>query len=150
MARKAINELVFHLDNGAKVCAWQEYGIRMGEGFLNALTEPPVFKDYVTNEYALEDGVRITAEERPYVKSRELTLTITIEGDTPGGLQGQRQKFLEFITASKGKLVVSTADAPDVRYTLYLKGRGGEYNRSLDRCFCKMALKFVEPNPAAR
>lgn len=150
MGRTANNELVFYTSRGTGICAWKEYGIRMGDGFIDTISEPVTFKEYVVNESATEHGVRLLATGMPMVKSRDVMLTITIEGDTPDSMRNQRNSFMEFVMGNNGALALSTADDPETIYRLYMIGKGGEYGRSLDGCFCKMCLKFTEPNPSNR
>lgn len=149
MKRIEINDLVFYDDKKA-ICAWEKYGIRMGDGFLDTLDEPLTNKSYISNNARLSDGVRITSSNKPKRASRDVTLIFTLEGDTPSGMREQKKKFFDFIDKHNGLLVLTVPELGDDVFRLYYQGKGSEYSLSLDRCFCKLALKFTEPNPTDR
>ena len=59
--------------------AWSTWGVRMGDGFLDAIDGFNQMKDYIEDESRLEHGKRIITENAK-VASREITLQFTIEG----------------------------------------------------------------------
>lgn len=149
MTRIEINDLVFYDDKKA-MCAWKEYGIRMGDGFLNTLDEPLTNKPYISNNSRLSDGVRITSTDIPKRASRDATLVFTLEGDTPSAMRTQKKSFFNLIDKHNGLLVLTVPELGEDVFRLYYQGKVSEYSLSLDRCFCKLALKFTEPNPTDR
>lgn len=155
---------------------WKLFGIRMGDNFINTLTEPVDYKDYITNESALESGVRTVYDGRRY-KSRELTLTFTIEGADQEEYNRNRKMFFLMLHQNNGRIFLTLPSEyqindPNVEdlqddnayppaytlngkkygsvYRLEYMGKGAEYGRSLQRNFGKMSLKFREPNPGHR
>lgn len=144
--------MLIYINNGWH-CAWKTFGIRMGDKFLDAITEPWAYKDYITNESALEDGVRITTVDTPKVKSREVSLTLVFVGDSPEQRRSLVNGFLSLVEQNKGRIwlrVPAEEAGSPVIYRLYLVGKSGEYGMPLDRCICRMTLKFIEPNPKNR
>lgn len=133
------------LVNGANVAGW---GVRMGSGFLDALTEPLTPKDVVENESRLEHGKRVVVGSPVYFKARELTLDFTIEGATPAEFEANKQSFLSAIYQVNVTIQVPKHSANV--YRLIYKGKGTDYGMNWQRTFCHMMLKFEEPNPMNR
>lgn len=156
--------------NGAE----QLGGVAMGDGFLDTLTEPLTPKEYIENESRLEDGKRVVLPDVPRCQSRELTLAFTIEGEGPtlaakrSSFLRRRGLFLRLMHAGRvvlrvpaygdemtfhpadGEAVGGEAVQSGQCYRLVYTGRGSEYALNPIRTFCKMMLKFTEPNPADR
>lgn len=147
--RIARNDLKF-LVNGSWICAYSAYGMDMGDGFLDTLEEPLVYKDYITNESRLENGKRITECGKPKLAARDLTLIFTIEGENPADFRALKTAFFKMLSDNYGKLVLTVPQSSGDIYHLRYLGKGNEYSRSLDRCFCKIALKFCESDPSDR
>ena len=55
--------------------AWTQWGVNMGDGFIDALDAPLPMKDYIENESRLEHGKRIITTDAK-VDSRDITLAI--------------------------------------------------------------------------
>ena len=127
---------------------YQDYGVRMGEGFLDALTEPLDLKDHIENESRLEHGKRVVVEDEPKVRSREVLLDFTITGKSATDFLAKKNAFLRMMYSGKITLQVP-AVSEDVYHLIYL-GKGAEYSMNANRTFCHLMLKFVEPNPHNR
>lgn len=127
---------------------YQTYGVRMGDGFIDALTEPLSLKDFIENESRLEHGKRIVVGTSPKYQSRELTLDFTVEGSDPADFLAKKNAFLALMYAGSVEIQVPR-DSADTYRLVYL-GKGAEYSMNPQRTFCHMVLKFVEPNPADR
>lgn len=133
--------------NGSDVL-YSVLGVRMGDGFIDALTEPLTLKSNIENESRLEHGKRVIIEAVPKFQPREVTLDFTIQGSTPEDLRDRKHAFLSLMY--RGNVMIEVpAVSPDV-YRLVYKGKGAEYAMSTDRTFCHMMLKFEEPNPVNR
>lgn len=61
--------------------AWSTWGVRMGDGFLDAIDGFNEMKDYIENESRLEHGKRVITENAK-IDSREITLHFTIQGNS--------------------------------------------------------------------
>lgn len=135
-------------------------GVRMGDDFLDHLTEPLELKDWIENECRLESGKRVLrATARPCFKSRDVDLTFTIAGDdkaeSPAAdFLAKKAEFLKNVyegnSEEDGLFTINVPALGTEVYRLIYKGVGSEYGMNRNRTFCKMTLKFEEPNPAKR
>ena len=157
--------------NGNAITEW---GLRMGDGFIETLTEPLTLKEPIVNESRLEHGKRYIIDDTPKFDSRELTLDFVIEADTPERLMKNKSQFLQVIYKGKVELSVAgeydtetkknragvrdytypSTDADpynnDTVFRLVYLGKGTEYAMNWQRTCCHMMLKFVEPDPTNR
>ena len=60
--------------------AFTEWGVRMGEDFLDTLNGYYTLKEYITNNDRTQDGVQYVGI--PKVNERNMTLNFTIEGNS--------------------------------------------------------------------
>lgn len=126
--------------------AYQEWGVRMGEGFLDTLNGYYPLKEYITNNDRTQDGVQYFSA--PKVNERNLTLNFTIEGSDKGDFTVKNRAFAEMMR--KGDVTIQVpADSPDV-YHLKYTGKSCTFARNTERTFAKIGLAFVEPNPKNR
>ncbi len=133
--------------NGSST-VYQDYGVRMGDGFLDALTEPLSLKENIENESRLEHGKRIVVEETPKFQSREVILDFTIAGNTPADFRAKKKAFLAMMY--QGVVTIQVPQESEDVYHLIYRGKGSEYSMNAQRTFCHMMLKFEEPNPSFR
>ena len=127
--------------------AYAKYGVSMGNGFLNSLGNPVDMKDDVENESRLEHGKSILIKNRR-VASRLFNLEFTIRGETPLDYRTKKKAFLTLLY--NGMITVKVPDDSDDVYHILYKGTSQTYAQSRSRCFCKMTLRFEEPNPMNR
>lgn len=128
--------------------ALTEWGVRMNEGFIDALGAFPVMKDFVTNESRLEDGKRITlTSEVKKVQAGDVTLTFHLMGGTHADYLAKKTAFLQTLMAGEITLEVP-ANGPEVYHLIYQRGTSYAQNRL--RTSCKVACKFTEANPMNR
>ena len=126
--------------------AYQEWGVRMGEGFLDTLNGYYPLKEYITNNDRTQDGVQYFGA--PKVNERSLTLNFTIEGSDKDDFTVKNRAFAEMMR--KGDVTIQVpADRPDV-YHLKYTGKSCTFARNVERTFAKIGLAFVEPNPTNR
>lgn len=127
--------------------AWTEWGVNMGDGFLDAIDSFAPMKEYIENDSRLEHGKRVLVGS-PKVASRDLTLHFTIMGESEADFRAKRKAFEAELR--KGKVDVGIpALGSDIYHLLYL-GKSIGYGMSLDRTFCSVSSKFEEPNPTER
>lgn len=127
--------------------AFTTWGIRMGEGFLDALGSSVPMKEFIVNKSRLEHGKRVTTTT-PKVDERELTLSFTIEGVTASDYQEKKKAFFEELY--KGVIDIQVPLVSSEIYHLIYLGKNITYAQSLDRTFGKCSMKFCEPNPDNR
>lgn len=127
--------------------AFQIWGVRMGDNFLNSLGASVPMKEFIENKSRLEHGKRIIATT-PKLDEREITLAFTIEGNSQSDYQTKKIAFFEELY--KGIIDIQIpAINNDIYHLIYL-GKSITYAQSLDRTFGKCSMKFCEPNPSLR
>lgn len=127
--------------------ALETWGVRMGDGFLDALYEPPVLKEFIESESRLQNGKRHSVEN-VRVAEREITLAFTIQGKDVSEFLSNRSKFLEELYTCKVEISVPKVSG-DVFRLLYT-GNSITYKMNTKRTFCQISAKFLEQNPADR
>lgn len=127
--------------------ALETWGVRIGDGFLDAIDGFNEMKDYIENESRLEHGKRMITDNAK-VASREITLQFTIEGSSEGDYRSKKKAFQTEL--EKGAVNIKVPALGDEVYKLVYLGKSISYGLSSDRCFCKISSKFCEPNPMDR
>lgn len=127
--------------------AWSSWGVRMGDGFLDAIDGFNQMKDYIENESRLEHGKRVITDNAK-VASREITLQFTIEGNSESDYRTKKKAFQ--IELEKSDVNIKIPALGNEVYKLVYLGKSISYGMSLDRCFGKISSKFCEPNPTNR
>ena len=127
--------------------AYSTWGVRMGNGFLDTIGAPSPMKEYIENKSRLEHGKRVIVSS-PKQDEREITLTFTIEGISKADYQSKKNSFFDELY--KGKIDIQVPENGNEVYHLIYLGKSITYAQSLDRTFCKVSMKFSEPNPADR
>ena len=127
--------------------AFNEWGVRMGDGFLDAIAGLNEMTSFVTNESRLEPGKSVVVKN-PRVASREITLSFTITGKTKSDYRAKRNAFQEEL--EKGKVRINVPELGEQVYKLVFTGKSISYGLSGDRCFGHLSGKFIEPNPKDR
>ncbi len=124
-----------------------EWGVKMGDGFLDALCAPAPMKDFIENKSRLENGKRVIINN-PKMDERDVTLSFTIQGCSPSDYQTKKVAFQNELY--KGTLTIQVPANNNEVYHLIYTGKNISYGQSLDRKFGKITVKFNEPNPANR
>lgn len=127
--------------------AFSTWGVRMGDGFLDAIDGFNQMKDYIENESRLEHGKRIITDNAR-VDSREITLQFTIEGDSESDYRTKKKAFQTEL--EKGAVSIKVPVLGSEVYKLVYLGKSISYGLSFDRRFGKVSSKFEEPNPTDR
>lgn len=127
--------------------AYATWGVRMGDGFLDAIGASASMKEFIENKSRLEHGKRVIVSN-PKLDEREITLSFTIEGNSPTDYQTKKKAFFDELY--KGSVDIQVpANSSEIYHLIYL-GKSITYAQSLDRTFGKCSMKFCEPNPALR
>lgn len=127
--------------------AWTTWGIRMGDGFLDAIDGFNEMKEYIESESRLEHGKRVITDNAR-VSSRQVTLQFTIEGNSESDYRAKKKSFQAEL--EKGAVNIKVPMLGNEVYRLVYLGKSISYALSLDRCFGKVSGKFEEPNPMNR
>lgn len=123
--------------------ALSQWGVRMGDGFMDALWELAPMKEYVTNSSTLEDGVQYQ-DANPKVNERNVSLVFTIEGSSKSDFLSKKKAFQSVLYGGDVAICVPS-DSGNVYHLKYKSGVS--YSQNVGRTFCKIAAKFVEPKP---
>jgi len=124
-----------------------EWGVKMGDGFLDALCAPSPMKDFIENKSRLEHGKRVITTN-PKLDERDVTLSFTIQGVSKADYQSKKAAFQTELY--KGILTLQVPNNNTDVYHLIYTGKSITYSQSLDMKFGKITAKFNEPNPANR
>lgn len=127
--------------------AHTEWGVRMGDNFLDTINNYYPLKEYITNNDRLKDGVQY-ANVIPKVNERNLTLIFTMEGASASDFTAKNKAFVNEMR--KGDVSIQVPDdSPDV-YHLKYTGKSCTFAKNTERTFAKLGLAFIEPNPTNR
>jgi hypothetical protein len=127
--------------------AYEEWGAEMGSGFLDAIAAPCPLKDPVKNEARTAHGVR-TVQDEPLKDQRDLTLIFQISGATRDEFRTRKAAFFEELY--KRRMTVEIPENGSEVYKLDYTGKSISYSQNTERTFCKIGVKFNEPNPDDR
>lgn len=127
--------------------AYQQWGVRMGDGFMCALKAGAPMKEYITNDSALKDGVDY-CDAIPKLNERDLTLPFTIEGDTVADYESHYDEFLAML--QQGNVTIQVPSRSEKVYHLKYTGQQITYAENIEGTFSKFSAKFKEPDPTFR
>lgn len=126
--------------------AYRQWGIRMGDGFLDTIFAPEPMKEFIENKSRLQHGKQVLYNI-PKVDERDVTLVFTLEGSSPDDYLAKYSAFKAEL--NKGKVEIKVPVLGDQVYRLtYL--RSASFGLNISRTFSKISIKFNEPNPANR
>ena len=127
--------------------AWHEWGVNMGEDFLDAIDGFAPMKEYIENDSRLENGKTVLVVN-PRVASRDLTLHFTICGENEIDYRYKRKDFEQELRSGIVDIVVP-ALGYDVFHLVY-SGKSVSYAMNQKRTFSTISAKFEEPDPTNR
>lgn len=136
------NELII---NGKD--AWENYRIRMGNGFIDALEADADDKEYVTNTIRTENGTRVIPI-RPLKAERNVTLEFVIVGTNHNDYNERMAAFNKLL--SNGFVTLQVPKSKDDIYRLYCCRKSTSYSRGRGGAIGKKSVKFIEFNPTER
>lgn len=125
--------------------ALTEFGVRMGDGFLDAIFAPVPTKAFIENKSRLQDGKQVIYNN-PKADERDVTITFNLEGSTPEDYFRKYKKFKEEL--SKGLIAIEVPVLAETYRLTYQKST--TFAMNIERTFAKISVKFNEPNPADR
>jgi len=125
--------------------AKSNYGVRMGDNFLDALGITPDCKTHIENDSPLEDGTQTIPSTK--LASRTLTLTFRVTGVTHEQYLINKRAFESALHAGELALQVPS-DSTDIYHLVFSKCTS--YAQNTRRTSCTIAVQFKEPNPANR
>ena len=123
-----------------------EWGVRMGDNFLDVLNGYYPMKDYITNNDRTQDGVQYVGV--PKVNERNITLNFTMEGNSASDFNAKNMAFIEVMRG--GDIVIQVPEDSPAVYHLKYTGKNCTFARNTERTFAKIGLAFIEPNPTNR
>ncbi len=123
-----------------------EWGVRMGDNFLDVLNGYYPMKDYITNNDRTQDGVQYVGI--PKVNERNITLNFTMEGNSASDFTAKNKAFVEVMRG--GDVVIQVPEDSPAVYHLKYTGKSCTFARNTERTFAKLGLAFIEPNPTNR
>lgn len=127
--------------------AYKEWGIRMGEGFIDTLNGAASMKEYITNDSRLKDGVEYIGTN-PKVNELTHTLHFTLKGKNKADFVAKLDAFQEMLYTTNDITIKIPDNSEKVYHMRYISG--APHGRSMDRTFGKLSVKFIEPNPRNR
>lgn len=127
--------------------AYQEWGVSIGDGFLNAIEAPCQMKAFVENSSRLEHGKKMIASTAK-IDSREMNLTFYIEGKTEEDFNSKKKAFVSELY--KGGISLRLPSRGEDTYKLVYLGKNITYALSRGRKFSKLTARFCEPDPSDR
>lgn len=125
--------------------ALTEFGVCMGDGFLDAIFVPVPTKAFIENKSRLQDGKQVIYNS-PKADERDVTLTFNLEGLSPEDYLERCKKFK--VELSKGLVVIDVPVLGETYRLTYQKSNTFAMNTC--RTFAKISVKFNEPNPKNR
>lgn len=126
--------------------AFTTWGANMGKDFIDKLLEPCSLKNYVENSSRLEHGKHIIVDA-PKLASRELQLMLTLQGSSETDLRNKRTALLTELY--KGNVTIRVPKLGTQTYKMVYR-KGVSFGMNTARTFCKLTVKFDEPNPNDR
>lgn len=126
--------------------AFRQWGIRMGDGFLDAIFAPEPMKEFIENKSRLQNGKQVLYDN-PKVDERDVTLVFTLEGNSPNDYLTKYSAFKAEIQKGKVEIKVPVLGDQVYRFT-YL--RSVSFGLNISRTFSKISIKFNEPDPTNR
>ena len=127
--------------------AYTMWGVNMGDKFLDTLDEKVGKKEYITNDNKLKDGIEY-CDAIPKSNERQITLTFTIMGSNRADFTTKKDAFFDEL--DKGNVTIQVPANDAKVYHLKFKDSTGAYAKNTKRTFCKVGVKFTEPNPKNR
>lgn len=125
--------------------ALTEFGVKMGEGFLDAIFAPAPTKEFIENKSRLMNGKQVI-HNNPKADERDVTLTFNVEGDSPSDYLTKYKKFKDEL--AKGLVVIEVPILGEIYRLIY--GKSVTFAMNTERTFSKISCKFNEADPTNR
>lgn len=125
----------------------QMYGVTLLSDGVSVLMAAADMKEMVENTSRLEHGKHVVTKGCK-LASRDITLTFGVLGKNAADYAAKMEAFANVLYAGALTLELRTVQAGVVYKLVYRKCT--TYAQNSSRTFCKMAVKFTEPNPTDR
>lgn len=122
------------------------YGIRIGEGFIDALKAPLPIKPPIECISRLRHG-KVVLPGNTIFDSREVALSFRIVAESSYELERKKSKLYEMFYSQW--IDIKIMEEPDI-YHLRYTGKNTSYGRNLAGTSCLITAKFEEPDPSNR
>lgn len=126
--------------------AYTNYGVSMGDKFIDTIEAPLELKPFIENESRLNHGKTVIVSNVKYA-AREITLNFHIKATDLSTLQTKKAAFLAVLYA--GNLTIKIKDRSEVYHLRYI-GKNAAFALSKSGRSCKLSARFSEDNPSNR
>ena len=120
-------------------------GIKMGEGFMEKLYCSVPLKDPSENKSSREHGKKVNFSDT-YKDERTVTLPFTLGGRNTREFIANRAKLDDILYSGK---ITLYEPIRNTYFRLIYKDMQ-PYSENIQQTFCKLSVKFCEPNPNNR
>lgn len=127
------------LINGKRISGM---GVTLLEGSYASLLTPPELKEWVSNDDPRKDGIEYIAPATPVVKERNVDLYFLIRGSSQVDFLSKYNAFVELLQTGIMELRVD-----DLQRRFRLKYEACTSFDHFNLTMCKLAVKFIEPQP---
>lgn len=121
-----------------------DYGVVMGDDFINTLRAPVAFKEDIENNSAIEHGIRVVLSA--FKDARDITLKFNIHGSDSASYKANEAWFLSVLY---GRIITIQVSGDDNYYRLLYKS-SVSYGRNVAGTTSIVSVKFTEINPDDR
>lgn len=139
--------LIKGVGDSTLVNGYDNYHVRMGDGFIAALEGGIPLKDSIVNDVRSENGVRMLVSKKK--SSRSVNLKFNIHGATRSEYMEHKTAFENMLMGGLVDIKVNDTDHPAVYHLVYT-GKSVTYSRSYNGTFGQWVASFTEPNPDNR
>ena len=130
------------------VDAYVQWGVCMGDNFIDNIEAALSLKDYISNESRIEHGKRVITDKKLIkIASRDITLQFHIMGGTAEEYRTNKKAFEQDVLYGGAVDIQIPSRGSEVYHLLYT-GKQVTFAQTLSEC--KLAAKFEEPNPMNR
>ena len=127
--------------------AYTDWGVSMGDNFIDAIETPAAVKDYITNESRSEHGKRVITDSSVIkVASRDVTLQFHICGNSTQDYLNKKKAFQAVLY--NGAVDIQIPSRSSEVYHLIYQGKQVSFSQTAREG--KLSAKFEEPNPMDR
>lgn len=140
-------DLYINLDNtNTWIDAFKEWGVRMGDGFMDEIDKPLGLKDFVTDESRLIHGKRMIVDDIRF-ESRDFSLSFVVCA-TNKSFDDNKHRFMAELYKGNVKLFIPILG--DFYYNLVYTGKSITYAVTPNRSMGIITANFSEPDPTNR
>lgn len=130
------------------VDAYDEYGVRLGDGFLDTIQAPVELKEMVENENRNMHGKRVIIGSIRK-QSRDLSLSFRLVASSRTVLSNNRKRFYDEVLYQSLIDIRLPKVTEEVFHLRYI-GKNTTYGQNASGTSCMITAKFEEANPAKR